>query len=1351
MAKTTEFVLLLGMQRYSQDFFAQAENEVRKEIPGFRLHLFEDRDVERRPDEVEAAISRCSCLITSLITLQETSEWLISVVERHNPPVVFSFEGLPEIMKLTKVGNYGFSGGGMPKPVQNVARLLVGNREEDALYGYLKLQKITSKLLNFLPGKRLNDFRNWTNVNSYWNNRSTANAANMFKLILREYCGMSKLKVEPPLEMPNMGFAHPDAPKFFTKPDEYVRWEKERAKERQKAAKTGRGLAPKEPIGTVAVLSFRAHILTGTQYHNDLVHALEAGGLRVLPIFVMGIESHIVVREWLNNLGVDMLISTMGFPLVGGPAGSTKAGLTANVARELLGKLDVPYMIATPLFVQDEDNWRANGVGPLQATMMYALPEMDGAVAPVVLGGMRGSEVGVVADRLERVTELVRGFVRLRHTPNRDKKIAIVVYNYPPGQGNTATAALLDVPASLIALLDRLKADGYTVGDFPRDPATLARCLAGSIRADVLDADADLIPADHPPFDLPTVNRDGFYKWLRPKDQERINGRWGAFPGDIAPAGRDGVRLGGMRLGNIYIGVQPMIGMPGDPMRLLFDRENTPHHQYALFYKWIGHEFGANAIVHMGMHGTAEWMPGVQLGVTESCWPDVLLGEVPNFYVYPINNPAEANIAKRRGYSTIVGHAIPPYGRAGLYKELQGLKDLLEEYRETRRDRPGPTEYEDAMRTGAAASWQSPGVARTPGDSENATTSGASQNAAAPQLEANGASKNAAAPQHDAPLSDAETAIIAKIDLLNLDVELARREGESFADFASRAYAYMRELEGTLITDSLHVMGSAPPIEQQLTLVVEALKIPRDGNPGLGDVALQAIGNGLGFEGYAGLLSAARHGDAAAMTLRDKVDATCTEFVQHAVFKQEAPERVLHSLFKSGDNHHWAAIGTPLATLGRGMLNALRDNTQEIDFLVHGLKGGYIPAAPGGDLIRDGLTVLPTGRNIHSLDPFRVPSDSAYNRGVRIAEALIAAHVEEHGEYPETIAQVLWGLDAIKTKGEAIGTVLGMIGAKPVKDGQGKIGRYALIPLAELGRPRIDVLMTVSGIFRDTFAGTMDMLDKLVRTAAAADEPEEQNFIRKHVNQMLAEGKDFEAATARIFTQASGTYGTDVDEAIDGGAWEERQELEELFIKRNAYAFGGNKAGGAQPEVLRSLLGTVGRVAQEIDSVEYGLTDMQHYYGYSGALKAAAERATGKSVALNYVESFTAETKVQNLDQVLRVEYRTKLLNPKWYEGMLKHGHNGAAEIAHRFTYMLGWSATTDSVDKWVYDKAAETFVLDDAMRQRLEAANPEATRNAVGRLLEAHSRNLWEADEAMLDKLRELYADLEDRLEGVS
>ncbi|RRR65936.1 MAG: DUF3479 domain-containing protein, partial [Candidatus Viridilinea halotolerans] len=434
MAQKVEFVLVLGLQRYSQGLFNQAEAEVRKDVPGFRLHIFEDRDLLERPAEVEAALGRAACVIVSLISLAESAEWLVPAVERTAPPVVFAFESLPEVMQLTKVGGYAMGGkgggGGMPKPVQNVARLLVGNREEDAFYGYVKLQKITSKLVNFLPGKRLSDFRNWVNVSTYWSTRNVANTASMFKLIVREYCGMPKLQVPPPVVIPDMGFAHPEAPKYFAKPDEYVRWEKDYRKQRAKAAKRG-APKPAEPLGTVALLSFRSHILGGTSYHNDVVHALEAANLRVLPIFVQGIESHVVVREWLGKLGVDAIVNTMGFPLVGGPAGSTKAGLTVAVARDLLSKLDVPYVVASPLFVQDEENWREHGVGPLQATMLYSLPEMDGAIAPVVLGGMRGSEIHTVPDRLARLATQLYGYTKLRKTANRDKKVALVVYNYP--------------------------------------------------------------------------------------------------------------------------------------------------------------------------------------------------------------------------------------------------------------------------------------------------------------------------------------------------------------------------------------------------------------------------------------------------------------------------------------------------------------------------------------------------------------------------------------------------------------------------------------------------------------------------------------------------------------------------------------------------------------------------------------------------------------------------------------------------------------------------------------------------------------------------------------------------------
>ncbi|HWR00291.1 MAG TPA: cobaltochelatase subunit CobN, partial [Chlorobaculum sp.] len=430
------------------------------------------------------------------------------------------------------------------------------------------------------------------------------------------------------------------------------------------------------------------------------------------------------------------------------------------------------------------------------------------------------------------------------------------------------------------------------------------------------------------------------------------------------------------------------------------------------------------------------------------------------------------------------------------------------------------------------------------------------------------------------------------------------------------------------------------------------------------------------------------------------------------------------------------------------------DNRGEMDSLVHVLKGGYIPSGPGGDLVRDGMNVLPSGRNIHSIDPWRIPSETAFKRGSQIADSLIAKHLAENdGQYPETIAEVIWGLDTIKTKGEAVAVVIRLMGAEPAYDAYGKISHYNLTSLEKLKRPRVDVLMQLSPIFRDAFGILMDQLDRLVKDAAKADEPHEMNYIKKHVDEALAEGIDFETATSRQFTQPPGAYGTYVDDMVEDSAWENENDLDDLFIRRNSCAYGGNRKGEKQSEILQKLLGSVDRVVHQVDSTEFGISDIDHYFSSSGSLQLAARRRNTKTtdIKLNYVETFTSDIKLDDADKSLRVEYRSKLLNPKWFEGMLKHGHSGAGEISNRVTYMLGWDAVTKSVDDWVYKKTAETYALDPEMRERLATLNPQAIKNIVGRMLEAHGRGMWKADQDMINELQEIYADLEDRLEGMA
>ncbi|GAB4213193.1 MAG: magnesium chelatase subunit H [Roseiflexaceae bacterium] len=1221
---------ILGMERFNAHLWAEVGRRLGEAGVEVQILRFHDGHVERRDPALAEAIARADVLFVTLINMREHAAWLAAQIERAPAAAVFAFESMPEVMALTRVGDYRIaSGGGLPRPMQALLRLITRGRDEDTLYAYTKLTKLTAKLLPLMPAK-LKDFRTWLSVNLYWNQPDAANLTEMVRLILRDCLGLP-LSVAPLRTIPMMGCFHPDADTLFDGPDAFLRWYERRSPAGAAKGKRGAKTAAPQTRGTVALLAFRKHVVQGQGYLGDLVRALEARGLAVLPIFVSGIEAHVAVREWLARRPLDLLISTMGFPLVGGPAGSTKPGHYQDKAADLLAGLDVPYMVVQPLQMQSEEEWRERGVAPMQAVIMYDLPEMDGSVAPVALGAIRGQSIVAAPDRLDRAADLAAAWVRLRRTPPAERRVVFVLYNFPPGLGKLGTAALLDVPASLHALLGRLRAEGYRVEGLPATPADLAARIATFEQGEQAEA----------------LGLRDYRRIVPPRQAERVDRAWGSPPGEIAPLGTDAIRIDALALGNLAVAVQPPMGVPGDPMRLLFDRSFAPHHQYLAFYRWIAELWRADAVVHVGMHGTAEWMPGLQLGLTGDCWPDALLGALPNFYLYPLNNPAEAAIARRRGYATVVSHAVPPYARAGLYKQLARLRAAL----------------------------------------------------------------------HD-PQADGGWMVALGPEGLP---DLPRVAGEPEDAYATRLAAYLDTIEQRLILDGLHVFGQNPAPERAAALIEAALDVPRDGAPGL-SAQLRAAGL------PANQLPAAR-----------------SAFVQHFILNNTQTDQELRITdYASRLTHHDALVAH-----GRLLLKRLGES-DELGALVHALGGGYVRPAQGADPVRAGAAALPSGRNIHGIDPWRLPSDTALARGLALADALVERHRAEHGGYPQTVAQTLWALDTIKAEGEGLGVVLGLVGARPERDGQGKIWRYALLPLAELGRPRIDLLLDISPIFRDTFQMSVDLLDDLFRRAATADEPPEQNYLRAHTLALQAQGQSWEQATARIFTQAPGHYGTGVDELIEESQWEEQGQLAEMYERRGAHSYGGGRAGAVAPETLRGLLGTVEHVFQAIDSVEYGLTDMQHYYGHSGAIRLAAGRARGAAVPLTYADSAADGARLASVEDLLALEARSKLLNPRWYEGMLAHGYAGAAEIGSRFTYLLGWGAVGDSVAPWIFEAAAATFVLDEAMRQRLEQANPQAARNAVARLLEAHGRGIWNAGDATVARLQELYADLEDRLEMV-
>ncbi|MFN9400770.1 MAG: magnesium chelatase subunit H, partial [Dolichospermum sp.] len=1164
-------VLIAGFESFNADLYRTAASLASSRCPDLDIRVFSDRNITTNSTEVETALKNADVFFGSLIFDYDQVMWLRERIA--HIPIRLIFESALELISLTKIGAFaiGDKPKGMPKPIKFILDKFTNGKEEDKLAGYISFLKIGPKLLKFIPVQKVQDLRNWLIIYGYWNAGGSENVASLFWTIAEKYLDLKVGDIPPPTETPNMGLLHPDYPGFFTSPHEYLQW----YLAGQVSKKGGQDAHPTKPI--IGILLYRKHVITKLPYIPQLIRHFEKTGLIPLPIFINGVEGHVAVRDWMTSdyetqqrqqgnletpslsseaVKINAIVSTIGFPLVGGPAGSMEAGRQVEVAKRILAAKNVPYIVAAPLLIQDIYSWTRQGVGGLQSVVLYALPELDGAIDTIPLGGLVGEQIYLIPERIQRLTNRVKSWVSLGQKPISQRKIAIILYGFPPGYGAVGTAALLNVPRSLIKLLNALKAQGYTVGDIPEDGEELIRQIKA---AD--ENPTPTLPASGEGVISPlvyggarggsTVNARTLEKWLGYLLTSRIEKQWKYLTGSGIKTYGDEFNIGGVQLGNVWIGVQPPLGIQGDPMRLMFERDLTPHPQYAAYYKWLQNDFQADAVVHFGMHGTVEWLPGSPLGNTGYSWSDILLGNLPNLYIYAANNPSESILAKRRGYGVLISHNVPPYGRAGLYKELVNLRDLIAEYRED----PAKNYL---LKEGICKKILDTGL------------------------------------EVDCPFDDAKS-----LGIPFTPENVRMFSNHAFDHYLVKLYEYLQVLENRLFSSGLHTLGEAPN-QEELTGYLDAY-----------------FGN-----------EPQRH-------------------------REHGEEEEITRL--------------------------LNQSTDELTNLLRGLNGEFILPAPGGDLLRDGAGVLPTGRNIHALDPYRMPSPAAFERGKEIAKKIISQSLDENKKYPETVAVLLWGLDAIKTKGESLGILLELVGAEPVKEGTGRIVRYDLKPLDQVGHPRIDVLANLSGIFRDSFVNIIELLDDLFQRAAEIDEPEDMNFIRKHALALKSQG--VENYSARLFSNPAGDFGSLVNDRVVDGNWESGEDLGNTWESRNVFSYGRNDKGQARPEVLQTLLKTSDRIVQEIDSVEYGLTDIQEYYANTGGLKKAAEKQSGKKVQASFVESFSQDTTPRNLDDLLRMEYRTKLLNPKWADAMANQGSGGAFEISQRMTALIGWGGTADFQD----------------------------------------------------------------------
>jgi magnesium chelatase subunit H len=1254
-------VVIVTMDSHLASATERANSTLAKSLPGLKLSVHAAAEWSDDPAALErckADIAQGDIVIAAMLFLEDHFVPILPELQarRAHCDAMVCAMSAGEVTKLTRMGKFDMAApatGAMAflKRLRNKPEATGDAVGERATAGarQMKMLRRLPKILRFIPGTA-QDVRAYFLTLQYWLAGSEQNISNMVHFLVDRYAQGARAnlrgiaKTHEPVEYPEIGVYHPKM---------------DHASAIGRMARTVDALptfATSGKRGTVGLLLMRSYVLAGNADHyNGVITALEARGLRVIPAFATGLDQRPAIDAYFYSEGrptIDALVSLTGFSLVGGPAYND-----AKAAEDILARLDVPYLAVTPVEFQTLDQWGGStrGLLPVESTMMVAIPELDGATGPMVFGG-RGSATHIACtgcahactfsntvdshdmhsciERADALAARVGKLVDLRRSERAERKVAAVVFNFPPNAGATGTAAFLSVFESLFNVMNAMQRQGYTVNlpssvDALRDSIITGNAARFGAMANV---HARIGADDH-------VRREKYLK--------EIEAQWGSAPGKQQSDGSS-IFVLGERFGNVFVGIQPAFGYEGDPMRLLFEKGFAPTHAFSAFYRWLREDFGAHAVLHFGTHGALEFMPGKQSGMSATCWPDRLIGDLPNMYLYASNNPSEGTIAKRRAAATLISYLTPPVAQAGLYRGLVDLKDMLERYRSLEPEAQAERDELSLMIQAQAAELEL---------------------AAAEPLWA----------------ADSEP----RIAKLNDDV---------------------LELEYTLIPYGLHVVGQAPSRPERVDLLLSCAEASQGAKPER--AWIEALVDGL------------------------------------------TPEDVLAANGELPDAATLALLKELAAT------DQLMAQDHEVDGVLRALDGRFLRPAPGGDLLRT-PAILPTGRNLHGFDPFRIPSAYAVIDGARQADRLLQKHMGDGHALPESIAMVLWGTDNLKSEGGPIAQALALMGAKPRFDSYGRLAGAELLSIEQLGRPRIDVIITLSGIFRDLLPLQIKLLAEAAFMAASADEPIEANFIRKHTLAYQAEhGGDLETASLRVFGNAEGAYGSNVNSLIDNSRWEDGDELAETYSRRKGFAYGRTGRPVQQAKLLQSVLAGVQLAYQNLDSVELGITTVDTYFDTLGGISRAIKRAkTAKEgpqaeMAPVYIGDQTRDScgggTVRTLTEQVALETRTRMLNPKWYEGMLKHGYEGVRQIEVHVTNTMGWSATTGQVQPWVYEQLSETFMLDPEMRDRLAKLNPTASARVANRLLEASDRKFWTPDAKMLEALRRAGEELEDRLEGV-
>lgn len=1096
------------------------------------------------------------------------------------------------------------------------------------------------------------------------------NARQLFNCIASQWLQRDYVWGEPQL-LPRVGLYHPQQARAVLA-DWQANWQ---------------ATAP-----VVALLFYRTQVqAANTGFIDVFCQRLQAQGLNPLPIAVASLKEAAClaqVETWLDDTGTALIINTTAFALSNPEAPSERPF-----------RRDIPVLQAI-CSLDNHEQWQASaqGLGSRDLAMHVVLPELDGRLItqPISFKGLawrsERSQSDVVCYQphllgMDFVAELARNWIALADKANADKRIALVLANYPTRDGRIGNGVGLDTPAAALNILKALQQQGYPVDGLPDSGTALIHQLLGGVTNDLDSLDARPCAQS-----LALDEYLAFFHSLPAANQQAVRERWGEPQSD--PMFRSGrLMIAGLRFGLSFVGIQPARGYQLDAAAVYHDPDLVPPHGYLAFYCWLRRAFACDAVIHVGKHGNLEWLPGKSVGLSAQCWPSAILGPLPNIYPFIVNDPGEGAQAKRRTQAVIIDHLMPPLTRAESYGPLRDLERLADEY------------YE------------------------------------ASQLDLRRA-------------TELRGEILLKVREASLDRELGLQLNADPNSWLPQLDAYLCDLKESQIRDGLHVFGESPAGTLRRDTLLALLRIPRGDGQGGNASLLRALASDLqlGFDPLDCEMAAPWQGPRPA-----ELAGLSDEAWRSAGDTRERLELLALRLIDSADGEAVGAQSRQVLQRLREQIAPLLDacGAAEMHGLLSALDGRFVPAGPSGAPSRGRLDVLPTGRNFYSVDVRNLPTPTAWRIGVQAADRLLERHLQDHGDHLRQLGLSMWGTATMRTGGDDMAQALALMGVRPVwQAGSQRVERFEVLPLTQLGRPRVDVTLRVSGFFRDAFSNLIRLFDDAVQAVVDLDEPEDMNPLSARVwresltlqDSGLDEHEARKQAGWRVFGSKPGACGAGVQNAIEERLWQTREDLAEVYLNWGGYAYGSHSEGTPARAQFAERLEQMQAVLHNQDNREHDILDSNDYYQFQGGMLAAVETLRGAKVASYHGDNSQPDTpRIRTLKEELNRVVRARAANPKWIEGMKRHGYKGAFELAATIDYLFAFDATSELVDDHQYALLTDAYLLDKSTRDFIQQHNPGALQDILERLLEAQQRGLWQEPGEYRETLENLLIDSEE------